>query len=207
MNNQGVSFGVSFDGCFQFLFYDVTCCTRMVNGCDLFSFRPRLLILFSVESPMIMKFSRFLDLFSLLCSNGRSLSQLLFNSTKFLQLYRVLSVLAGESWWFILLLARCFVKKLITLSFSNIWFSNSETWAVKILKQIYFSSELFSTDLTSRFSPMSRSSIARSLLSTDFTKSLNNFSTTSVFGIGFSTAGSSSAYILFPKYNLKILVQ
>ena len=202
MNNQCVNFGVFFDGCFQFLFYDVTCCTRMVNGCYLFWFRPRLLILFSIESPMIMKFSRFLDLFSLHCSNGTSLSQLLFNSSKFLQLYRILSVLAGESWWFILLLASCFVKKLI-----NICFSNSETWFVKILKQIYFSSELFSTDLTSRFSPMSWSSIARSLLSTDFTKSLNNFSTTSVFGVGFSTAGSSSAYSLFPKYNLKILVQ
>ena len=98
--------------------------------------RPRLLILFSIESPMIMTFSRFLDLFSLHCSNGTSLSQLLFNSSKFLQLCRILSVLAGESWWFILLLASCFVKKLITLSFSNIFLSNSETRFVKILKQI-----------------------------------------------------------------------
>ena len=35
---------------------------------------------------------------------------------------------------------------------------------------------------------MSPSSIARSLSSTNFTKSLNNFSTASVFGVGFSTA-------------------
>ena len=96
-----------------------------------------------------MTFLRFLDLFSLYCSNGTSLSQLLFNSSKFLQLCRILSVLGGESWWFILLLASCFVKKLITLSFSNIWLSSYETRFVKILKQMSFSSELFFTDLTS----------------------------------------------------------
>ena len=96
-----------------------------------------------------MTFLRFLDLFSLYCSNGTSLSQLLFNSSKFLQLCRILSVLGGESWKLILLLASCFVKKLIALSFSNIWLSSYETRFVKILKQISFSSELFSTDLTS----------------------------------------------------------
>ena len=55
-------------------------------------------------------------------------------------------------------------------------------------KQISFSLELFSTDLTSRFAPMSRSPVARSLFSIDIMKSLNNFSTASVFGVGFSTA-------------------
>ena len=52
-----VNFGVFFDGCFQFLLYDVTCCIRMVNDCDLFDFeRPRLLILFSMSHQWLWRF-------------------------------------------------------------------------------------------------------------------------------------------------------
>ena len=99
--------------------------------------RPRLLILFSIESPMIMTFSRFLELFSLHCSNGTSLLQLLFTTAiHIFTICRNLSLLAGESWWFIIILASCFVKKLITLSFSNICVSSSETRLLRLL--IYF---------------------------------------------------------------------
>ena len=127
-------------------------------------------ILLNIESPLIMKFSCFLELFSLSYSNGVSLSQLLFNSSKFLQLSRTWPLLAGESWCFMLLLICCFARKLM-LSFCKTCGSIAESRFFKILRHAPFSSELFPTVLTSRLDPMSRSWIVGILFSIDLTKS------------------------------------
>lgn len=128
VNNHCVNIGIFCNSCFYFLFHDVTSYTWVVNKWSLLDFEtPRVLILLRTESPMLLTFSRFLELFSLSCSNGILLSQLLFNSSKLLQLCCTLSLLAEETWYFMLLLMSCFLRKLIILCFSRTCRPSCET--------------------------------------------------------------------------------